>query len=400
MFFNPEVTQPTGPLVRAGQKKKKAFNWIGLLIFAFVASLVIGGFVSIYFFLVGPDGIRTMTNAPEGNIYFGNIRNAKNESEKVYKLVLAKKDWSIDNEITSRFGAHAAWKHNDYEFWFAIVVKDYGVYKPRDAIDKLEAHFGDAIELAAKAEAAKIGDLPAQKLQFKGQVKAATWLGECYMFFKDGVAYWLFMSSPEWQTVEYFASELPEKHFFVVTERRGWREQPMPTETFASTSGKIVMTAPKGVWEKHDAKNEDEKGDLLLSGKYLREKDNRKNSSLLVLTLDKQKNLEDAMKAAREHLSKKVMGGENNGYKLLHASDVAEGQADTGTLENVGNRRGRLIDLKLQFNDEAKRYYLLAVINEPDIAYAIVCECTWESRQIWRQDFLDMLRNLNVKKGE
>ena len=105
------------------------------------------------------------------------------------------------------------------------------------------------------------------------------------------------------------------------------------------------------------------------------------------------------MKAAREYLDKKVMG-DNTMYKIVHAADVAEGQTEIGTVGDVGNRRGRLIDLKLQFNDEAKRYYLLAVINEPDIAYAILCDCTWESRQIWRQDFLDVLRSLIVKKGE
>ena len=172
--------------------------------------------------------------------------------EKIYKLVLPKKDWALDNEISNRFGAHAAWKHTEYDFWFAVVVKDYGMFKPRDAemlrigIDKLEAQFGDALELAAKAEPAKIGDLPAQKLQFKGQIKAASWIGECYMIFKDGVAYWLFIASPEPRTVESFAGELPEKNFFVVSERRGWREQAPPTETFASASGKIAVTAPKG----------------------------------------------------------------------------------------------------------------------------------------------------------
>ena len=54
--------------------------------------------------------------------------------------------------------------------------------------------------------------------------------------------------------------------------------------------------------------------------------------------------------------------------------------------------------MKRVFNDEPKRYFLLAVINDPGIAYVVLCECTWESRQIWRQEFLDLLRSLTVKK--
>jgi hypothetical protein len=407
-FFNPGIAAPAGPLLRSGQPKKKGLNWKKLLIVTFVigfaASVVVIGFVSIFFFLMNTEGLRSVAG-PDGSVYKGNIRNAKNELEQVYKLVLNKNEWAPDNEIASRFGAHAAWKNKDQEFWFAIVVKDYGMFKPRDAemlrfgIDKLEAHFGENMELAAKAEPAKIGELPAQKLQFKGQVKAANWIGDCYMFFKDGIAYWLFMASPNANVVDQFAAELPEKNFFVVTDRRGWREQPPPTEIFGSISGKLAVTVPKGVWEKHDAKNEDEKGDLLLFGKYQREKDNTKNALVLIFTLDRQKDLTEAMKAARDYVGKKMMGGENNMYKVVHASDVAEGQPETNTID-VGNRRGRMVDLKLLFSDEPKRYYLLAVINEPDMAYAILCDCTWQSRQIWRQEFLDLLGTLKVRKGE
>jgi hypothetical protein len=81
----------------------------------------------------------------------------------------------------------------------------------------------------------------------------------------------------------------------------------------------------------------------------------------------------------------------------MHAAE--DGQTEAGTLEDVGNRRGRTIDLKLQIGDEPEpqRYYLLSVVNEPDVCYAILCECSWKSRPIWRQDFLDVLRTLRLK---
>ena len=336
MFFNPDTLPSTGTLVRAGRSKKKR-NWIRILIVALILGfassvVVIAGVMLLMFFgaVWAPEGI-SRVGAPEGTVYFGTIRNAKGDQEKVYKLVLAKKDWSIDSEMSTRFKAHAAWKHNEYEFWFALIVKDYGMLRPRDAdmlregIEKLEGHFGDALELAAKAESAKFGDLAVQKLAFKGQYKAASWVGECVMIFKDGIAYWLIIASPDPQTIEHFAAELPEKNIFVLTERRGWREQAPPTETFASSSGKLTMTVPKDAWKKDDAKNVDEKGELLLIGIYQKEKDNRKNASILIYTLDKQEDLKAAMKAAREYLEKKEVS-ENTMYKIVHAGDAAEGQ--------------------------------------------------------------------------
>src|SRR5262249_26343636 len=99
---------------------------------------------------------------------------------------------------------------------------------------KLEGHFGNDLELGEKAEPAKFGALAAQKLKFRGVVMQATWEGECWMFFNNGIAYWLILAAPRRDVVDYFAGKLPEDHVFVVSDRRGWREQPWATETFVS----------------------------------------------------------------------------------------------------------------------------------------------------------------------
>lgn len=408
-FFNPDLGNDTGTLLRTPTKPQRKFNWPRLLVRvlaiglgACVAILAILGTVWIFIDLprFGGGGAERL----EGNIYPGLVKG-----EKVYKLALKREDWEFDRDAKTGFEAHSAWKHKQYDFWFAICVLDYGVQKPRDAemlrygIDKLETYYGDALELAAKAEPAKVGDMPAQKLAFKGQIKAANWLGECYMFFHNGFGYWLFLASPDQETVDSFSPDLPKKNFFVESDRRGWREQPPPTRTYASLNKKVTATVPESVWEKHDAKNVDENGELLLSGTYLKSKDNRKNATMLVFTYKKEDDLKTAMKTARDYLVGTIKGdGENMNFKIVHAAEVAPGQTEIGTVENIGNRRGRLIDLKRLFNDEPKplRYHLLAVVNEPDIGYAIYCDCTWESRQIWRQEFLDILAKMEFKKGD
>lgn len=406
----------TGPLVRTPTKPKRKTNWLRVLLIVcavgFAASVVIVAFVSVLWLFLGSEGFAGLGKL-DGDIYTGLLRGQKGESEKIYKLALARKDWTTDNEILARIQApganvkaHAAYRHSEYDFWFALAVKDYVMHKPRDAemlryaIDMLENYFGDALELDKNAQPAKFGEMPALSLSFRGKLKEVFWPGECTMFFNNGIAYWLFTASPEPSVIVHFADELPKKNIFVLSDRKGWREQPVPTMTFASLNGKVDVTALKDVYEKYPPKDEDENGELLLTGTYRREKDNRKNAQMLIFTQEKKDDLKTAMKAIRDYLDVKEKNN-NDKSKIAHAGDeAAPGQADGGELVNIGNRRGRLVDLKLQIDDKPMRYYLLAVVNEPDICYAILSECSWESRQIWRQDFLDVLRTFQVKKTE
>jgi hypothetical protein len=406
----PDETLIQTPLVRTG-KRSRPFNWtkLALILLAtgFAISIVVGaGGLALLLFNRG-GGLGGPTFGSDDVVHTGAIRDSKGASEKVYQLVLSKAEWSLDNEVKSKLGAHTAWKHNELDFWFALVVKDHASQKPRDAemlqfaLSKLENQFGDALELGAKAEPAKFDGLPAQKIQFKGQIKTSNWLGECYMFFKDGIAYYCYLGSPDWETVQKYAASLPERHFNVMVERRGWREQPPPMETFTSLNTKLALTVPKKVWERANPKDIDENGELFLFGRFQKdnEKDNRKNASILVFTMPAKDDGKDAVKAARDYLDSKVMNDMTN-FKIVHAAEVSAGQSELGADEEVGNRKGRIVDLKLVFNAEAKRYYLMAVLTESEQTFVILCECAWESRQIWRQDFLEVLRSLHVKKSE
>jgi hypothetical protein len=412
-FFNPADLQvDAGPLVHTA-RVKHPFNWprffITLFIVGFAVCVVVAAFGGLIV-AIGLDRLRDLASGrPDGDTHIGKLRAGKGESEAIYKLVLPRREWAPDNEIRHRFDAHAAFKSIDYEgCWFALVVKDYGMHKPRDpemlrfAVAKLDHHFADGLELGAKTEPGKFGELPSLRLQFRGDLKSARWNGECHMFFNNGIAYWLFLASPEKSVVEFFADELPAKHVFVVSDRRGWREQPAPTETFISAGGKFDVTALKGAWSAGDPKLVDEKYEMLLSGRYLIEKNNSKNAIITVFTVEKQADLAAAMKAARAYIEKKAE--EDNALaKVNHAAEVTPGQSsDLGEQKEIGNRFGRIIDLKEQLKDEdkARRYYLLAVVNEPDATYAFKCECAWEARAIWRQEFFDVLKTFRVRKAE
>jgi hypothetical protein len=414
-FFNPDFDVNTGPLVRTGTTKRPV-NWAKLLIvmlaIGFALCVAIGGFGLLFIIYGPPEFLGRLGDwtgsGTKGDEIPGKIRNSKDEVEIIYKLALPRREWSADKEIKARFDAHSAYKNvKDYDFWFALCVKDYGMHKPRDpemlryAVAKLDKHFDDGVELEAKTESGKFGDLPALRLGFRGEVKSARWNGECQMFFNNGIAYWLFLSSPDKATIEHFASELPQKLVTITSDRRGWREQPAPTERFTAVCGKFDLTAIKGAWQAaKDPKVVDEKYELLLSGKFRDEKDNKKNAIITAFVLEKQADLAEAMKAARGYLDKKTED-DNADAKILHAGDVAPGQsADMGEQMEVGNRFGRVIDLKLKLKNEdrPRRYYMLGVVNESDASYGILCECAWEARAIWRQEFFDVLKSFRMKK--
>lgn len=403
----------SAPLIRT---RARGRGWHGTRLLMALGALVTAacvvavGYLGIVHLFSGSEGGPSILG-PKGGV-IGTIKT-KNGNEKIFQLALADKVWVMDRDIKNKIKAQAgdtetwfaeAWQHNKDDVWFALVARDFGMQKPRDAamvrvaVDKLEQLFGEAVEADARAEVTKFAGLPAQKLRFKGLIKSAPWRGDCYMFFKSGFAYWFFVSSPDIQAVEFWSEDLQREDVFStqVVERRGWREQPAPTETFAAANGAFSLTGLEGVWEKQESRNEDERGLLLLLGRQKREKS--KTATVLVYPLDHQPDLKEAVKAARADVEAKKKE-ENTNYKLVAATDVADGQAEAGESADFGNRPGRMADLCLKVNDDPRRYVLLGVVNEADACYVFRCECAWESRQIWRQDFLDVLRSLRLKKA-
>ena len=344
------------------------------------------------------DGPRSSDYSPIN----GKIRTLKGTEEQAFELRLLRGNWDPDREIKTTLGATGAWRSKD-DLWLAVLVKDYGTQKPRDAellqqgIEKLEARFGESLELGAKPEPTDFAGERAQRLAFKGQVGVVISWGECTMFSHHGFGYWVFVGGPSLDEVHEYDAELKKEKsgFALVTERKGWREQPPKMETFNSSDRLISVTAQEGVWEKSEPANaEFETGTLLLFGRYLKENDNTKNAHLQVFTVEQQADLKEAMKQAREFLEKHRKE-QNSGYKLDLVPD--SGQTEAGAVEDIGNRKGRVAELMLSLNDSPMRYYLVAVTSEPEQTTVVLCDCIWKSRQIWRQDFLDLFKTFKAK---
>jgi hypothetical protein len=218
------------------------------------------------------------------------------------------------------------------------------------------------------------------------------------MFAHHGFGYWVFAGGPSIDDVHGIYAELrkDDTGFSLVTDRKGWREQPLKTETFTSSDGLVSLSAPEGVWQKSvPANSEFESGTLLLLGLFLKEKDNTKNAHLQAFALDKQPDLKESMKQARDYLEKHRKE-QNSGYKVELSPDAA-GQSELGVVDDVGNRKGRIVELMLSLNDSPARYYLVAVVSGAEQDSVLLCECNWKSRQIWRQDFLELFKTFKAK---
>lgn len=339
-------------------------------------------------------------DAAAGHARLFKVRNLNSKEENAFKLA-APERWKADAELKRRLAALTAWTNEEGEGWLAVAVQDYGQQRPRDgemmkaAIERLEGHFGDALELDNRAFKSELAGMECQCLRFKGTFNAVTWFGECYLLPHHGFGYWFFVAtSTPWERGDdagQVKRRLEEnKGFALVTDRRGWTEQPPEMDTFHAHTAPLSITVPKGAWEKSSARDIEETGELFLFGRFLRAKDNRKNASILVFTTDKKNDLKESLRAARSYLKKRKQE-ENDKYKFLAAQ---EGASETGAQEAVGDHAGWLTELKLTFNDEPKRYTLLAVIHHDDRAFVIQCDCAWEHRQIWQQDFRNALGTL------
>src|SRR5947209_5936635 len=228
--------------------------------------------------------------------FVGRARTVKGTEEKAFRLLLAKDVWTPDKDLRTRLGALGAWQNKDAGVWLAIAVKDFGTHNPREAelvqsgMERLEAYFGEALELAAKTESVEFAGTAAQKLTFKGQLNAVVRWGECVMLAHQGFGYWIFLAGPTLEETQPLEDELKAEQtgFALETDRKGWREQPPPVDRFVSSDGVLSLTAAEGVWEKATQPNvEYETGTLLLLGRYLKERDNLKNAHLQTLTLPK-----------------------------------------------------------------------------------------------------------------
>jgi len=403
--FAPPVQSSGGSIVsdRVRQRvEKKPWDWHRTAMIG--GGVAVGISLLLLFYLI-LSNLSTEDYGLVGRGYVGRMYNVDRRQEDIFRLTLPEGLWSYNLGI--RLGldnAVVAMTRNEPEVWFAVGAKDYDKRSPRksellkDCVTRLESFFGDTLELAEKAENIEFAGQDSQRIEFRGEIKQVIWHGECYMFTHHGVGYQFFIAGPNLEiardeVARFYAGE---SKFEIVNKRHGWRAQPPRYITTRGKNAPVAFKTVEGIFEQQIAADEDERGEILLLARTENDNDpnaNRKNASILVLALDKAADLNEAMTKAVQHIQerKKV---EDIDYNVVPVE--GEMQPEFGKPADVGNRRGRILELAVNLKTEPKRYILLAVINEQDKSFVIRCDATWEARQIWREEFIDLLKQFYV----
>lgn len=385
-------------------------RWQTLALWGGLTVGIIGGLFLLLWLLRIDGGGPGKGDSSKTYVLNGLVHNLKRTEERAFKLILPHDHpWIANDRLKHRLRAIVALERSDPDVWLAVDVKDYGTIRPRDAelvkraVELLERNFGENLEINGEPQERELAGVRAKCLEFRGDVNSVRWHGECYVLAHHGFGYWVIVAGgPKLEFAQQVLAELQkDKRGFVLdTERKGWSEQPPRLIAYRAAKYPFRMKAPEGVWEQFRATDRDENGVIYLHGKDIHIKDktdpekNLRAAQVLAFVLErKTADLKAAQAAARDYVEKDRQN-ENKNFKLEPAAEK-DGNLE-GQVVKVGNKLGRLAELRLSTNEGPKRYLMLAVVHHPERIYAVMCESIWDYHQIWRSDFLDLLATVEI----
>jgi hypothetical protein len=318
-----------------------------------------------------------------------------------YSFLVPGKPWKQDDSLRVPLKANLlTMRRTDPNAWLALAAQDYKTRTPRDAemldeaVRRLGGYFKN-FEWEQQGDV-QVGNQRAQWLVFHGDVNDIHMSGQCYVLVHQGIAYWI----TTWAPAEYadmVAKDFNEirERFTVLKEREGWTEKRGPTKIFRGGKAGYELRDTEGVWEKWpQAQDADAAADLFLQGKDPVEAKNiTRMARVLVLVLEKQNDLDAAVKVARTHLE--AHEKKDNPGATIELSADKEGEP--GQPGPIGEVRGQLLKLSVKNADGRGRFILLAVVNLKEHVLAIQCECDMKRRSLWERDFSQLLSTLSLR---
>ena len=310
----------------------------------------------------------------------------------------------------------------------ALVFRDYQTRQPRDSelidegLKRLHDHLLDdkesrvEYEIKSKDDQSKLGGQPGVRFDFAcNDADHVPVRGECTAMTYRGVAYWFFTWAPvddadglrdEW-------AELRAK-FTLENKREGWTEKPPNLLTVQGNklpykldyAGYDREKKKEGLWEKQELDGYDPHADLVLLGYDPKDQEARqaeKAAAVQVLALDKAPDLPAAVKEAKEGFwrSKKKRAGDDiplprrgDGRRRRQGPDEHGQRRDRGRLQGPHQQvRGEEVRGPQQLRRSGRGAH-----GQRDVL-AVVCECGWDRRDLWEQEFTTLLARLRPAKG-
>lgn len=328
-------------------------------------------------------------------------------SETVFQFAWSADTWSPDFDVQDNLQAALALKRRFPKGWLAIVVKDYGTRNPREDELKKDGAFlvGKVFEKEpekSEPKATRLLDQPAWQFNFSGKGKdGEKWYGVCYALGYRGLGYWFIAGAGGFREADEMLKNAvqpgKETAWFWPESRKNWAEKAPETEVFKGAKHPLSLRVVKGQWKPLPGLEDFEGADLGLYGAHEDErfgtvKNNAKDGAVLVIVA---KTESKTPKAALDEYVKKLTEekvGESGDYKL---APVGGKDAEDDTFK-LGGRPAARAELVLSFDKEPRRYYLIAVTVDDGQMYVVRCECAWNVRDYWKNEFTALLQGFKV----
>jgi hypothetical protein len=233
--------------------------------------------------------------------------------------------------------------------------------------------------------------------------------GECLTTAYRGIGYWFLTWGPledhdqlasEWGTLR--------QSFALGDQREGWTEAKPKMIAIQGNRVPYKMEYAEGLWEKQELDGYDSHADVVLLGYDPRDREARRGdmaATVQVLALEKAKDLPEAVKIAKGALleiEKEKQAGADTynfpGATLQVVGDKALHNADNDA--DVGGFRGHIAKFEAKKSADHSKYVVLGVVRQDEAVLAVVCECAWERRDYWEQEFTPLLDKLKPAKGK
>ncbi len=324
--------------------------------------------------------------------------------------------WKQDTALQVQMHVDLAYRRTGPSSCMALAFKDYQTRLPRDAeliddaLGKINLFLTNVeYEQKPKGEQ-KLGGRPALALEFTGEDPEHVLVeGECLTTAYRGFGYWFFTWGPQDDHDNLTAEWADLRQGFAMGKlREGWSEAPPKTLTLVGNKLPYQLDYVEDVWRKQELDGYDRRADAVLMGYDPKDKDARRGdltAVVQVLGLEKAKDLGEAVKEARAYLlemekEKQADADQYNfpGATMEVVADKSLPNADNDA--DVGAFRGHITKFDVKKSADQQKYVVLAVVRQEADVLAVVCECAWERRNYWEQEFTPLLAKLRPAKGK
>jgi hypothetical protein len=394
-------TSPTPVVPRRTKGRKPSSGGRPLVLIGILVVAVAGLAVGAYFIWKQTENVEAPGDFHESKMYN-------------YRFALPRKDWQDDKKAKLDLDANLALHRADPNSWLAIITRDYKKRSPRPAElqdeirGRLEKYFQE-LEWEEKPDA-KLAGQTAKQLEFAGLVNQVRMSGTVLMLTRHGYGYWVLTWAPD-ERREIVEDEWANlrQGFSLLNGRDGWKEEQPKLIHYKGTKAPYRLNYTQGLWERQELDGYGEYADLVLLGDDPKQDKKTGNAGLAgtrgtvkVLKLPgKTTDLKAAAAQTRAFLMERQ---KEDGYadtKITVVEDKngpKDGPADIGAGRDSAH--GWMARLDVRNTDSRELYVQLATVLLPDGILLIQCECQWQRRGYWEQEFAVLLSTFRLEKGK